>query len=207
MLTVYGDTTSGNCLKVRWTAEYLGIPFDWKTISAIKKETRTGSFLAINPAGQIPVVKFADGRILAQSNAIMLHFAETTSSFSDKNSSSLSLIPVDPFARAKMYEWLFWEQYSHEPAIAVRRFHRKYLEKTDDEIDPSLLPKGIAALQRMEDALLLNPWFAGNEFTLADIALVAYTRLAHEGGFDLAPFQNVKNWIGKVEQKLAIKEA
>src|ERR1700742_361385 len=115
-MTVFGDSISGNCLKVKFVAEHLRLPYDWVEISVVEKETRTPEFLAMNPAGQVPVVRFAGGDILAQSNAIILHLAEDS-----------DLIPTDAFARARMFQWLFWEQYSHEPALAVLRFQKFYL--------------------------------------------------------------------------------
>ncbi|MGE0830424.1 MAG: glutathione S-transferase family protein [Hyphomonadaceae bacterium] len=192
-LTIYGDMTSGNCLKVRWTAERLGIAFDWIETSVVKGETRTEDFIAINPSGQVPCVVFPDGRPLAQSNAIILHFAEGS-----------ELIPADPYARAKMLEWLFWEQYSHEPYIATRRFRKKFRHQGDDEIDPELLPRGRRALGVMELALLNREFLAGDALSLADVALVAYTRMAHEGGFDLTEFPQVQHWIGRVERALGL---
>src|SRR6218665_2951208 len=102
-MTVFGDSISGNCLKVKFVADVLGIAHEWVEVSVVKKETRTPEFLAMNPAGQVPVVRFADNGILAQSNAIMLHLAQNT-----------NLIPDDSWERAQMFQWLFWEQYSHE---------------------------------------------------------------------------------------------
>src|ERR1700761_2207378 len=124
-MTVSGDSISGNCLKVKFVADHLGIPHDWVEISVLNKETRTAEFLAMNPAGQVPTVRFADNGVLAQSNAIMLHLAEHS-----------DLVPRPAFERAQMYQWLFWEQYSHEPALAVLRFHKLYLKKAESEIDP-----------------------------------------------------------------------
>ena len=111
MLTIHGDRISGNCLKVKWVADRVGAPWRWVDVDVLRGETRTPDFLALNPAGQVPVVVLADGRMLAQSNAIMLYLAEGS-----------DLIPTDAFDRARMFEWMFWEQYTHEPAIAVRRF-------------------------------------------------------------------------------------
>jgi glutathione S-transferase len=193
MLTVYGDSISGNCHKVRFVADRLGLPFRWIETSVLKSETRTPEFLAINPAGQVPIVILADGRVLAQSNAIMLHLAEGT-----------DLIPSDAYDRAIMNQWLFWEQYSHETAIAVRRFHKHYLNKSEDEIDPSLKPKGERALGVMEQHLASRRHFAGDALSLADVALVAYTRLAHEGGFDLSGFPHVAGWVRRIENDLGI---
>src|SRR5215472_16077891 len=166
MITIYGDPGSGNCLKVKWTAEHLGIPFDWKTIDVTKAETRTPAFLALNPAGQVPTVVLADGRPLAQSNAIILHLAEGS-----------PLVPADAYQRAKMLEWMFWEQYSHEPSIAVARFQMKYLGKRRDELDPKLIERGQAALAQLEQGLT-GDYLVGKQVSLADISLVAYTRMA-----------------------------
>ena len=193
-MILYGDSISGNCLKVKWVADLLGVSYQWRETSVLAKETRTPEFLALNPAGQVPLAVLEGERPLAQSNAIMLHLAEGS-----------ALIPSDPYERAKMFEWLFWEQYSHEPVIAVRRFHKHYLNKPDSEIDPALMSKGLAVLGLMEAHLDGRRFFVGETLSLADIALVAYTRLAHEGGFDLAPFPAVRGWIGRVEQGLKLQ--
>ena len=196
MLTVYGDSISGNCLKVKWTAEKLAIPYRWRELDVLKAETRTADFLALNPAGQVPLVILPDGRALAQSNAIIVHLAEGS-----------ALIPADPYDRAKMFEWLFWEQYSHEPQIAVRIARKHFLGKRDDELDPSLLTKGNAALARMELQLKHTPFLVGDAFSLADVALVAYTRRAHLGGFDLEAYPAVRGWVLRVEELLEIESA
>lgn len=197
-LKIYGDAVSGNCLKVKWTADLLGIPYDWVDVDVVKRETRHPEFLALNPAGQVPVVAFVDGRVLAQSNAIILHLNEIQGG---------DLMPREPFARAKTFEWLFWEQYSHETAIAVRRFHKRFLKKSDADIDPTLLARGGAALALMERQLAASPFIAGVDFTLADIALVAYTRVAHEGGFDLSHYPSTKQWVRRAEETLGIPSA
>jgi glutathione S-transferase len=150
----------------------------------------------MNPAGQVPVVKLADGRVLAQSNAIIFYLAEDS-----------DLIPADGFDRALMLQWMFWEQYSHETVIAVRRFHKHYLKKPEAEIDPALLPKGEKALGVMNEHLAKNRYFVGGRLTLADIALVAYTRWAHEGGFDLSRHPNVLAWVRRVEEDLGLDHA
>ena len=190
-LRIYGDTKSGNCLKVKWTAQRLGLAFDWVEIDILKAQSRTADFLALNPAGQVPAVVLEDGRALAQSNAILLHLAEGS-----------ALIPADPFERAKMFEWLFWEQYSHEPYVAVARFQMAYLGKPREDLDPKLVERGAAALARLEQQLALTPYLVGAQLTLADIALVAYTRVAHEGGFDLSHYPAITAWIGRVETDL-----
>lgn len=192
-LRIFGDSISGNCLKVKWTAEQLGLPFDWIEIEVLKAGSRTPEFLAMNPAGQVPAVVLDDGRALAQSNAIMLHLAEGS-----------PLIPSDAYDRAKMYEWLFWEQYSHEPYVAVARFQVAYLGKPVAELDAKLVERGGAALARLETQLQQTPYLVGGRLTLADIALVAYTRVAHEGGFDLSLYPAVKAWVGRVEAALGL---
>lgn len=192
-LRIYGDSKSGNCLKVKWTAERLALPFDWIEVDILKGESRTPDFLAQNPAGQVPMVILGDGRALSQSNAILLHLAEGS-----------ALIPADPFERAKMWEWLFWEQYSHEPYVAVVRFQMFYLGKTRQEVEARLVERAEQALSRLETQLRQTPYLVGERLTLADIALVAYTRLAHEGGFDLSHYPAVKGWVERVETALGI---
>jgi glutathione S-transferase len=195
-LTVYGDSISGNCLKVKWVAERLAIPFRWIETDVLKAQTRTPDFLALNPAGQVPLAILEDGRPLAQSNGIMLHLAEGS-----------DLVPEDPYERAKMFEWLFWEQYSHEPYVAVARFQMAYLGKPASDLDAKLVERGKAALQRLEDGLDGQDFLVGARLTLADIALVAYTRVAHEGGFDLTDYPRVKAWVARVEAALGIDPA
>jgi glutathione S-transferase len=193
VLTIYGNHISGNCHKVTFVCDRLGIPYRWIEIDILKNETRTPEFLALNPAGQVPTVLLADGRPLAQSNAIMLHLAEGS-----------ALIPADPYDRALMNQWLFWEQYSHETAIAVRRYHVHILKKPDSDIDPALMEKGSRALGVMEKHLATRRYFVGEKLSLADLALVAYTRFAHEGGFDLALFPHVRTWVARVEADLGL---
>lgn len=194
MIRIYGDSISGNCLKVKWVAERLGVAHEWHEVDILAGETRSDAFLEINPFGQVPVIVLDNGRTLAQSNAIMSFLAEGS-----------DLVPQDRFERAKMLEWMFWEQYSHETAIAVRRFQKHYLGKPDEEIDAGLMPKGRRALGRMELALLSGDWIAGGEaISLADIALVAYTRLAHEGGFNLDEFPAVQAWVARCERELGL---
>lgn len=192
-ITVFGDSISGNCLKVKWTADRIGVPYRWVETDILKGQSRTPDFLARNPAGQVPLVVLEDGRALAQSNAIILHLAEGS-----------DLVPKDSYERAKMFEWLFWEQYSHEPYVAVARFQMAYLGKAAADLDPKVVERGKAALARLEMALEASPFLVGHDLTLADIALVAYTRVAHEGGFDLSDYPATQRWIGRVEQALAI---
>jgi glutathione S-transferase len=192
-IKLYGSSVSGNCHKPKWILDRLGIAYDWIETDSFDGSTRTPEFLALAPAGQVPLIVLDDGRVLAQSNAMLLYFGEGS-----------DLIPVDAYDRAKMYEWLFWEQYSHEPQIAVRIARKHYLGKRDDELDPSLLTKGNAALARMELQLKQTPFLVGGALSLADIALVAYTRRAHLGGFNLGDYPAVRGWIGRVEQLLDI---
>jgi glutathione S-transferase len=189
-ITIYGDRISGNCDKVRFIAERLGIPYHWIETSVLKAETRTPEFLTLNPAGQVVL---ADGRALAQSNAILLYLAEGS-----------DLLPTDPYERALVHQWLFWEQNTHETAIAVRRYRKKYLEKPEAEIDESLKPKGEPGLSVMEQHLQSGSFFVGDRLTVADIALVAYTRMAHEGGFDLNDWPAVLRWVRRVEMELEL---
>ncbi|WP_296600498.1 glutathione S-transferase family protein [Phenylobacterium sp.] len=193
-MKIYGDSISGNCLKVKWTADFLGLKYDWIETNVLNGESRTEAYMAMNPAGQVPAVILGDGRPLAQSNAIIVHFAEGS-----------SLIPADAYDRARMFEWLFWEQYSHEPYVAVARFQVRYLGKPVAELEERLVERGNGALRRLELGLADSPFLVGEALTLADVALVAYTRVAHEGGFDLDLYPRVKAWVVRVEQALDIR--
>jgi glutathione S-transferase len=195
MITIYGDPISGNCLKVKWTAERLGIPFTWLNVDVVKNETRTAAFLAMNPAGQVPTILLDDGRSLAQSNAIILHLAEGS-----------ALIPDDPYDRAKLLEWMFWEQYSHEPYVAVARFQVKELGRRPEDLEARIVERGHAALKRLDDALASRRFLLGDQLSLADISLVAYTRVAGDGGFRLAEYPAVEAWVGRVEAELPIRD-
>jgi len=192
-MKIYGDSISGNCLKVKWVADSLGLSYDWIETDVLTGQSRTPAYLAMNPAGQVPAVLLDDGRPLAQSNAIILHLAEGS-----------DLIPADPYERARMLEWMFWEQYSHEPYVAVARFQVAYLGRAVADLEPRIVERGASALQRLEDGLADGPFLVGNALSLADVALVAYTRVAHEGGFDLAGYPRVRAWIGRVEAALKI---
>lgn len=191
MFTFYGDKISGNCLKALYVANYLGIDHNWIDISVLDGGARTEEFLKINPYGQVPALKTDCGRVLAQSNAIMLYLAEGS-----------ALIPDDPWMRAKMNEWLFWEQYSHETAIAVTRFHVVYMGKSFDERDPILVSKGEVVLDRMEAYLNESRWFVGSSVSLADIALYAYTQFAPDAGFDLNGRPNIMGWLKRTASTL-----
>jgi glutathione S-transferase len=190
---VYGDSISGNCLKVKWTLDHLGIAHDWIETSVLRGDTCTPAFLALNPAGQVPLVVLAGGRPLAQSNAIIHHFGEGS-----------ALIPTNAYLRAKMMEWLFWEQYSHEPYVAVARFQVAYQGTAPADLDPKLMERAHAALKRLEEALEASDFLVADRCTLADIALVAYTRVAPEGGIDLASYPAIRAWIARVEAAIGI---
>lgn len=192
-LTIYGNAGSGNCLKVKWVATHLGIPFIWEEVDVPAGGTRTPAMLALNPAGRVPFVVLPDGEVLSESNAIIAFLAEGS-----------ALIPRGALTRARMLQWMFWEQYSHEPYIAVRRYQLHYLRRDPAELDPKLKERGEDALRLMEASLGRAPYMAGETLSLADVALVAYTRMAHEGGFDLAPFPRLRDWIGRVEDGLGI---
>lgn len=193
MLTVFGDIRSGNCLKVKWLLDHLKRDYRWVETDVMSGATRSTEFLSLNPAGQVPTVVLHDGRTLAQSNAIIGWLGEGT-----------AFMPADPYLRARMYEWLFWEQYSHEPYVAVARFQRAFLGKTADEIEPRLMDRGHAALAKLEAALADAEWLVGDAPSLADLALVAYTRVAPEGGFDLDRYPAIRRWIGRVEAAFGI---
>lgn len=193
MLTVYGDIRSGNCLKVKWLLDWQGMDYRWIEVDIMSGGSRTPEFLALNPAGQAPTVVLADGRPLAQSNAILLHLAQTS-----------PLIPADAYDRARMLEWLFWEQYSHEPYVAVARFQRLYLGKTAGEVEARIMERGDAALNRLEAGLADRDWLAGEAFSLADISLVAYSRMAADGGFVLSGRPRLRAWIARVEAALGL---
>jgi glutathione S-transferase len=194
MMKIYGDSNSGNCLKVKWVCDRLALPYSWIEMNIMKGETRTPEFLKRNGAGQVPTVEFDDGRALAQSNAIIRYFARGS-----------DLIPADAFAAAKMDEWLFWEQYSHEPYIANCRFQMIYLGKSASDLDSDRVKRGYAALARMEHQLAATRFLIGDSFSLADISLLAYTRVAHEGGFHLDGYAAVRRWIGEAEQALGLR--
>ena len=192
-MKIYGDSNSGNCLKVKWVSDRLALPYQWVEIDTRNGGSRTAEFLKLNSAGQVPTVEFEDGRTLAQSNAIIRYLARGS-----------DLIPADDFAAAKMDEWLFWEQYSHEPYVAVCRFQMVYLGKSASERDPEKVKRGQAALDHMERHLSHNRFMAGDAFSLADVALLAYTRVAHEGGFEIPLDCVVRRWIGDTEKNLGL---
>jgi glutathione S-transferase len=192
-MKIHGDRNSGNCLKVKFVCDKLALPYSWIEIDTMKGGSRTSEFLRLNPWGQVPVVEFDDGRTLAQSNAIIRYLARGS-----------DLIPADAFAAAQMDAWLFWEQYGHEPYVAVARFQMVYLGKPASELDPNLVKRGYAALDHLERRLGETRFLLGDAISLADVALLAYTRVAHEGNFDLTHCASLRRWIGEAEKQLGL---
>jgi len=192
-MKIYGDLISGNCLKVKYTADYLRLDYQWMEIDISSGGTKTPEFLARGPQGQVPLVEFEDGRTLAQSNAIIRYLANGT-----------SLLPDDKFLAAKVDEALFWEQYSHEPYIAVSRFQMLYTGLSAAERDQWRVERGETALDFMNAHLATRAYWCDSGFSVADISLLAYTRVAHEGGFDLSGRSHLKDWIKSAEQMLGL---
>lgn len=189
MLTLHDDPISGNGYKIRLLLAFLGTSYQYKPYDILKGETRTPEFLGtVNPGGRIPVLELGDGLKLAESNAVLTYLAEGT-----------TWIPSDPFTKAQMMSWLFWEQYSHEPNIATLRFW-KHLPKLTNAQKAQLESKrsaGEAALALMEMQLSHTDWLVGTDPTLADIALYAYTHVAEEGDYDLSATPAVQAWISR----------
>jgi len=190
MIKIYGDIASGNCYKIKLLTCLLNIPHDWVTIDILSGETQSDTFRAINPAAQIPLLQLEDGRHLAQSNAILHLLAEGS-----------DLLPSNKFDHAQVLQWQFFEQYSHEPYIAVARFIARYLGLPDDKLAEykSKQAGGHNALKVMQEQLLKSDWLAANRYTIADISLYAYTHVAHEGGFNLNEYPAILNWIKRIE--------
>ncbi|MCL7996833.1 glutathione S-transferase family protein [Brucella sp. 21LCYQ03] len=190
MLTIYSQPDSGNCYKPRLLLAKLGKPFKHIAVSALDGSTRTPEYLAKNPNGKVPLLELEDGRFIAESNAILLHLAEGT-----------AYLPKDAYERALVYQWLFFEQYSHEPYVAVRRALMVYPERARDatpERLASTLVGGDKALSVMETQLKKTPFLAGDTLSIADIALYAYTHEAHRGGFNMDQYPAVQAWLARV---------
>ncbi len=194
-LTVYGTAASGNCHKVRMALDILGLPYEWREIDVPKDETRTPEFLAMNPNGKVPVLAIDDRTFLPESNAILWYLGEGT-----------RLVPAERVDRARVLQWMFFEQYSHEPAIAVARFIRRFLKRDDDPRLPELWKKGDAALAVMERHLATRAWFVGDALTIADLALFAYTHKAADGGFDLGRYPAVSEWLRRCHAERGVSE-
>jgi glutathione S-transferase len=189
MLRLYDDPISGNGYKVRLVLTQLGLPFEYVAVDIMKSETRTPAFLAKNPNGRIPTLKLEDGTYLAESGAIVWYLAEGT-----------KLAPADRRARGQTLQWMFFEQYSHEPYVAVARFW-KHLPKMSAEQQrqlPDRIKRGYSALDVMEKHLATRSFFVSERYGIADIALYAYSHVAHEGGFDLAPYPAIRAWLARV---------
>ncbi|MBV9564614.1 MAG: glutathione S-transferase family protein [Bradyrhizobium sp.] len=195
-MRIHGDSGSGNCLKVKWVCDTLSLPYAWVDVDTMTGGSRTAQFLKLNPWGQVPTVEFDDGRTLAQSNAIIRYLADGS-----------ALIPADPFSAAQMEAWMFWEQNSHEPYVAVCRFQMVYLGKPASALDENLVKRGYAALDVLERRLADARFLVGENFSLADVTLLAYTRVAHEGGFDLGRYTALRRWIAEAEQALGLPPA
>jgi glutathione S-transferase len=189
MATVHGMAPSGNCWKVAQILRLKGTPFRWVEIDTNGGQTRTPEFLTINPFGKVPVLQLDDGTVLVESNAILLHVAEGT-----------PWLPPPGLARTRVMEWLFFEQYSHEPYIAVARNIRAY-QRTAAENAERLArcdEAGARALDAMEHRLAEDDWLTDAGPTVADLALFAYTHVADEGGFDLARWPGVQAWVARL---------
>ncbi len=189
MLKVYGMSSSGNCYKVKLLLEQLGQPYAWEEIDIMQGSTRTADFLAKNPNGKVPTLEIESGVFLAESNAILYYLADET-----------EFMPREKLARAQVMQWLFFEQYSHEPYIAVARFICKYLPADHPRRAelPRLLERGYHTLSVMEQQLAARSFFVDERYSMADIALFAYTHEAHVGGFDLAGYPAVRRWLARV---------
>ena len=190
MLTVYGMADSGNCYKVKLALEQLRLPYRWMEVSTAKGETRTAQFLARNPNAQVPTLELADGSFLPESGAILHYLAEGT-----------PLLPAGRLERARVLQWMFFEQYSHEPCIAVARAILRYQPPDSPRRAelPRLQERGRKALGVMEQHLKGAAFFAGGRYSIADIALYAYTHCAADGGFDLGAYPAVNTWLARVK--------
>jgi glutathione S-transferase len=189
MLRLYDYLSSGNGYKVRLLLARLGVPFERIEMDILQGETRTPDFLRRNPNGRIPTLELEDGTYLPESNAILWYLAEGT-----------PFLPDGRLARAQVLQWMFFEQYSHEPNIATSRFWRMHGALTPER-QAGLAqkePLGYAALEVMEQHLAARRWFVGDRCSIADVALYAYTHVADEGGFDLGRFPAVRAWLARV---------
>lgn len=191
-LKVYGDSRSGNCYKLKLLFSELKISYEWHEVDILAGDTRTLEFLAMNPNGKIPLLSLPDGRYLAESNAILCYVADGGDFFGH-----------DAFSRAEILQWMFFEQYSHEPYIATSRFIIRYLgspvERQADLVQKQ--KSGYAALRVMEQRLEHYEYLVDDKFSIADIALYAYTHVADEGGFDLQGYPAIRGWIDRIRSR------
>jgi glutathione S-transferase len=193
MIRLYDYLGSGNGYKVRLLLTQLGVPFERIELDIIKGETRTPEFLRKFPNGRVPAVELDDARLLFESNAIISYFAEGT-----------PFMPADRFQRGQVLQWLFFEQYSHEPYIASVRhlvIHPDVQDPRRTILETLMRPRGYDALGVMEGHLKSREWFVGEHYSIADIALYAYTHVADEGGFELAGYPAVRAWLGRVKSQ------
>ena len=188
-MKIHGYSVSGNCHKVRLLLEQLGRPYRWIETDSSRGATRTPEYLAKNPNGRVPMLERDDGSVLVESNAILCWLADGT-----------PYLPTDAWQRAQALSWLFFEQYSHEPYVAVARFICGWtpLDSPRRDTLPALRERGHQALAVMETHLRAHPWFTGPAYGVADIALFAYTDVAHHGGFDLAAYPALGDWLARV---------
>ena len=188
-MKIYGDIQSGNCFKIKLLTSLLDIEHEWIHIDILSGATKNKQFLLKNPCGQIPLLELSDNRFLSESNAILNYLADGS-----------PLIPNEAYERAKVLQWQFFEQYSHEPYIAVARFISKYLGLPEEKKEEykSKQVGGHNALKIMEHQLTKTPYIAGKSITIADISLYGYTHVAHEGGFNLEQYPSVLEWISKI---------
>jgi glutathione S-transferase len=195
MYRVYGMAASGNCHKVRVALDVLGLPYQWNEVDLLAGGTRTPEFLAMNPNGKVPVLEIEPGTYLPESNAILCYLADGT-----------RLMPSERLAKARVMQWLFFEQYSHEPYIAVARFLRKLHPDPESQraVADSKMAGGYRALEVMEAHLSTVPFLIADRFTVADIALYAYTHAASDGGFDLTRFPAVSAWLDRVSNQSGV---
>jgi len=192
MFTAYGMSDSGNCYKVKLALEQLRLPYKWVEVSTTKGETKSAGFLEKNPNGQVPALQLEDGSFLAESNAILNYLAEGT-----------PLLPADRLGRARALQWMFFEQYSHEPCVAVARAILRYQPPDSPRRAelPRLLERGNKALGVMEQHLAREPFFAAGRYTVADISLYAYTHCAADGGFELGRYPAIRAWLERVKSQ------
>ena len=189
MYKVYGDYRSGNCYKVKLMLHLLQQPYEWVSVNILRGETRSEDFLKKNPNGKIPVLELDDGSCLWESNAILNFLAEGS-----------EFLPREPRLRTQVLQWQFFEQYSHEPYVAVARFIQLYQgmpEARREEYEVCHV-RGHKAFRVMEQQLQRTPYLVGEQYTLADIALYAYTHVAHEGGFDLSGYPAINAWLARI---------
>lgn len=189
-MKIYGDVYSGNCYKLKLICALLAIEHEWIPVDILKGDTRCQKFLTLNPNGQIPVCVTASGDVLTESNAILFYLARDSQYW-----------PQDRLAQTRVLEWQFFEQYTHEPSIAVARFIKLYQGMPEDRKDEyqAKLKAGYRALDLMEQHLTKNNFLVGDSCSIADISLFAYTHVAPEGGFKLSNFPAIETWIARIQ--------